>query len=126
MGQEYRNTAIYTAFDDHEQPELVAAERNLLRAVLMNAVADVNRPGDYSRKAREYFLSREEDYLFSFQSVCSYLNINPRHILILVGLDETIPSPLAAGGVRQGMSVDSVESEGFAVVDREGLGEDGA
>jgi hypothetical protein len=88
MGQEYRNTAIYTAFDDFEHPDLSAPERNLLRAVLMNAIADINRSGDHSRKAREYFLSKEDDYLFSFQSVCSYLNINPHHILILVGLEE--------------------------------------
>jgi hypothetical protein len=88
MGREHRNTAIFTAFDDYEQPELATPEKNLLRAVLVNAIADMTRPGDFSRRARDYFLSSEDDYIFAFQSVCSYLNINPHHILIIVGLEE--------------------------------------
>jgi hypothetical protein len=87
MGRENRHTAIYVAYDDADQLELATPERNLLRAVLLNAVADMGRPGDCSRRARDYFLSKEDDYLFSFQSVCSYLNVNPRHILTIVGLN---------------------------------------
>ena len=60
----------------------------MLRAILLNAIADINRHDETSRKAREYFLSKEDDYIFSFQAVCSYLQINPRHILVLVGLAE--------------------------------------
>lgn len=81
-----KNTAIYVAYDESDQLELATPERNLLRAVLLNAVSDMSKPGDFSRRARDYFLSREDDYLFSFQSVCSYLNINPQHILTIVGL----------------------------------------
>jgi hypothetical protein len=91
MSNESKNTAIYTAFDDLEQPEIITPERNLLRAVLLNAVADLRRPGDFHRKATEYFLSREEDYVFSFHSVCGYLNIDPRQILVLVGLENGRP-----------------------------------
>ena len=88
MAREKRNTAIYTAFDDHEANNLPSPEKGLLRAILLNAIADINRHDETSRKAREYFLSKEEDYVFSFQAVCSYLQINPRHILVLVGLVE--------------------------------------
>jgi hypothetical protein len=86
-----KHTAIYTAYDDNEQPEIFVPERNLLRAVLINAIADLRRPGDYHRKALDYFLSKEDDYVFSFQSVCSYLNIDPFQILILVGLENGRP-----------------------------------
>jgi hypothetical protein len=88
MGREHKNTAIFTAFDDYEQPELATPEKNLLRAVLINAIADMGRSGEFSRRARDYFLSTEDDYIFAFKSVCWYLNINPHHILILVGLEE--------------------------------------
>lgn len=89
MMREGKNTAIYIGFDDFEQAELATPEKNLLRAILLNAIADVNRPGEFSRRAKDYFLSKEEDYIFSFQSVCSFLNINPHHILLLVGLEQS-------------------------------------
>lgn len=82
-----RNTAIYTAFDDYDSGDLPIPERGLLRAILLNAIADMNREDEFARKARSYFLSKEEDYIFSFQAVCSYLNINPKAVLILVGLE---------------------------------------
>lgn len=109
MTSEKRNTAIFTAFDDSEAPELATPERNLLRAVLLNAISDMNRDGEFSRKARDYFLNKEEDYLFSFQSVCGFLNINPHHILILVGLEKSDRFPLAhaqTGGLREGLDDD--------------------
>jgi hypothetical protein len=83
-----RNTAIYTAFDDHDAAELPIPEKSLLRAILLNAIADMNRQDEHSRKARDYFLSKEDDYIFSFQAVCSFLNIDPKNILILVGLQQ--------------------------------------
>jgi hypothetical protein len=89
MMREGKNTAIYVGFDDFEQPELATPEKNLLRAILLNAIADVNRPGEFSRRAKDYFLSKEDDYIFSFQSVCSFLNINPYHILVLTGLEQS-------------------------------------
>jgi hypothetical protein len=97
MGREHKNTAIFTAFDDYEQRELATPEKNLLRAVLVNAIADMGRSGEFSRRARDYFTSSEDDYVFAFRSVCQYLNINPHHILIIVGLeDDKRPRSLAA------------------------------
>jgi hypothetical protein len=89
MMREGKNTAIYVGFDDFEQPELATPERNLLRAILLNAIADVNRPGEFSRRAKDYLLSKEDDYIFSFQSVCSFLNVNPHHILVITGLEQS-------------------------------------
>jgi hypothetical protein len=94
MGREGKNTAIYVGFEDYEQVELATPEKNLLRAILLNAVADINRPGEFSRRARDYFLSKEDDYIFSFQSVCGFLNVNPHHILILVGLEKSDRYPI--------------------------------
>jgi hypothetical protein len=109
MSQERKNTAIFTAFDDMDQPELATPERNLLRAILINAIADMNRQGEESRRAKDYFLDREDDYVFSFKSVCSYLNIDPQHILILVGLRES-PRPLK--GMRPTKVSEAGEGEG--------------
>lgn len=111
MTNEKRNTAIFTAYDDLEQPELATPERNLLRAVLLNAIADMNREGECSRKAKDYFLNREEDYLFSFQSVCSFLSINPHHILIIVGLEESERFPLQK---KEAKKVAGLEESGAA------------
>ncbi|MFN4896393.1 MAG: hypothetical protein ACK5GN_05835 [Pseudomonadota bacterium] len=83
-----RNTAIYTAFDDYDANDIPVPEKGLLRAILVTAIADMNREDEHARKARSYFLSKEDDYIFSFQAVCSYLNINPHHILVLVGLEK--------------------------------------
>ena len=88
MARESKNTAIYAAYDESDAGDLPIPEKSLLRAVLLNAIADVNRNDEHSRKAKDYFLSREDDYIFSFQAVCSYLNIDPRNILVLVGLEK--------------------------------------
>ena len=34
------------------------------------------------------FLNKEDDYIFSFQAICSYLDINPERVLVVVGLTE--------------------------------------
>ena len=105
MSNERKNTAIFTAFDDLDLPELATPERNLLRAILINAISDMNKEGEESRRAKDYFLDKEDDYVFSFRSVCSYLNIDPQHILILVGLREPsrpLPGMRPAAGIASG------------------------
>ena len=82
-----RNTALFTAYDDHEQ-DLDPAAASLLRAVLNTAILDLEKDGIPGRLAREYFLSDEQDYLFSFQSICSYLNIDAAQVLVSIGLDK--------------------------------------
>ena len=96
MGNDSKHTAIYTAFDDYDQPEIIVPERNLLRAILLNALADLRRPGEFSRKATDYFINADEEYIFSFRSICSFLQISPHHILILAGLEQGKTQPSEA------------------------------
>lgn len=88
MGRERKDSAIFVAYDDWDHPELAGPERSLLRAVLLNAVADLRRPGEHQRKATDFFLSKDEEYMFSFHSICSYLNIDPQQVLVVTGLVE--------------------------------------
>lgn len=86
MAKQSNETTVFIAFDDHVSFDPARPEKELLRAILLNALSDLRKPGELSRRAREYFLSAEEDYLFSFQSVCNFLNIDPKRILKVTGL----------------------------------------
>lgn len=86
MAKQGNETTIYVAFEEHVQFDPARPEKELLRAILVNALSDLKKPGELSRRAREYFLSAEEDYLFSFQSVCNFLNVDPKRILRVAGL----------------------------------------
>ena len=81
-----RDSAIYTAYDDHKQKDPAEAERNLMRAVLRSAMDDYRRRGEAHRDARRYFLSEYEQYLYSFLSVCHHLELCPKTIRTIVGL----------------------------------------
>ncbi|MBX7137540.1 MAG: hypothetical protein K1X83_06100 [Oligoflexia bacterium] len=91
MTQNKKNTEIYVAYDDHEPFDPSRPERNLLRAVLSSAMSDMQKGGTSAEKAQEYFLSPEDDYLFSFRSVCNFLELDPKTILIVVGLEDRLP-----------------------------------
>jgi hypothetical protein len=86
MSKNAKDTTIYIAYEDFIQFDSARPEKNLLRAILMNAMSDLRKPGELSRKAREYFLSGEEEYIFSFTSVCTCLDIDPKRILMVTGL----------------------------------------
>ena len=96
MAQDDKEIAIFSAYEDEQVWDPTTPEKNLLRAMLLTAMADLRKTGDVGRQAREYFLSNENDYLFSFRSVCDYLNVDPRAILVKVGLE----SPSAVSAVR--------------------------
>ncbi len=89
MPRDKKNTAIYIAYDDYEPIDLSMPEKNLLKAILLTAMSDLKKEGLVSRKAMEYFLSPDEEYLFSFRSVCSFLDIEAETILNIVGLKRT-------------------------------------
>ena len=89
MQREERNTAIYVAYDDVRPHDGSVPEKNLLVAILLNALNDLKKPGDTGRKAVEFFLNAEDDYIFSFQSICDYLAIDPKKILTITGLRTT-------------------------------------
>lgn len=86
MAREDKNVAVYTAFDDIEAFDPTTPEKNLLRAILLGALHDLKKEGDEKRKATEFFLIPEDDYIFSFVSICDYLNIDPNKILVVAGL----------------------------------------
>jgi hypothetical protein len=86
MAQDKKNTAIYVAYDEHEAVDPAMPERNLLRAILTTAMSDLKKPGEPSRKAVEYFLSPDDEYIFSFVSVCNFLEIDPKRVLKVTGL----------------------------------------
>jgi hypothetical protein len=78
--------SLYTAFDDSSAPDSAAAERKLMRAILRSAIEDLKRSGEPYRQARKYFLSNDEDYLFSFICICNHLGICPVTIRTRLGL----------------------------------------
>lgn len=86
MGRDRKNTAIFVAYEESPEPDSAVPEKNLLRAILLNAMNDLHKDGVFAKKAMEYFLSPEEDYLFSFRSICSYLDIDARRVLKITGL----------------------------------------
>ena len=88
MARDDNNTAIYIAFEDHDPNDPALPEKNLLRAILLTAMSDLKKEGDSCRKATEYFLSTEEDYIFSFRSVCNFLDIDAEQVLVVTGLKQ--------------------------------------
>ena len=86
MRENDKNTAIYVAYEEAVPFDPAAPEKNLLRAVLLSAMLDLKKPGDPGRKALEYFLSPGDDYVFSFASICSFLNVDQDKILSVTGL----------------------------------------
>lgn len=92
MQKDTKNTAIFIAFDDYAPFDPSAPEKNLLKAVLMSALGDLRKQGEPCRRAVEYFLSPEEDYIFSFRSVCSFLNLDPQTVFAITGIEEAAKS----------------------------------
>ncbi len=88
MARQEREVAMFTAFDDFLTPDPAEPERNLLRAILLSAMSDLKQDGYAKRQATQFFLGEEHEYLFSFQSICSYLEVDPSKVLTIVGKDK--------------------------------------
>lgn len=86
MKKEKKNTAIYVAYEDEEGFDPALPERNLLRAILLAAMSDAQDGGKGARQAVQFFSSLDEDYIFSFRSICNHLELDPSTILKVVGL----------------------------------------
>ena len=105
MQNDEKNIAIHQAFDEWVPYDPALPERNLLRAIFLTAMSDLRRPGDACKEATEFFLSEDESYIFSFQSICNHLDIDPKQILLVTGLRGTplsqevqlTPMPVKAG-----------------------------
>jgi hypothetical protein len=87
MSRDLKDCAIYVAYDDNEPIDLAAPEKRLLQAILETAIDDLLKRGRHAERARDYFLSREQDYVFSFRSVCDYLQIDAQAILRHAGIN---------------------------------------
>lgn len=86
MGDD-KQTIIFVANDDFELFDPSYPEKDLLRAVLLNAIDDLDHNGLEGRRALDFFLSPDhEDYLFSFRSICNHLDIDPNTLLKRIGL----------------------------------------
>lgn len=79
--------ALGVAYEDYLPYDPAWAEKGLLIAVLVNALADFKKEGASGKTARTFFLSDEEDYIFSFRSICSFLEVDPQRVLVVIGLD---------------------------------------
>jgi len=79
-------TAVETAYDDFIQRDPAIAERNLMRAILQTAFEDVRKRGDQYRLARQYLLSNDDSYLYSFRCICYHLNLCPHTIRMRLGI----------------------------------------
>ena len=88
MSKEDKAPVSYKAFDDYEPLDPSVAERDLLRAVLAGAILDMRKDGSEKRKATEFFLSPDDDYIFSFLSICDFLTIDPMKVLVVTGLEK--------------------------------------
>ncbi|MCA9748966.1 MAG: hypothetical protein KC414_07655 [Romboutsia sp.] len=81
-----RETSIFVAYDEFEPYDESQSEKFLLKAVLNSAISEVVRDGLKAKDAIRYFLDTDEEYLFSFRSICEHLNISPKQVLIISGL----------------------------------------
>jgi hypothetical protein len=86
MAKEDRNTSVHVGFEEFDPRDPTVPEKNLLRAVLMSALTDVKKEGELGRKATEFFLNVDEDYIFSFRSICDFLSVDPKRVLTVAGL----------------------------------------
>lgn len=122
MARDEKNTAIYVAFDEVEPHDTALPEKNLLRAILLTAMADLKKPGEPSRRALEYFLSPDDEYIFSFHSVCNLLDLDADRILIVSGLRKSALEQIqhANGFHRNGKTPDA-DDEAFVEALRSSL-----
>ena len=86
MSRSEENISLSIAYGDVQAWDPSEPEKALMRAMLMTAISDLKKEGHIKRKAKDYFLNPEDDYVLSFRSVCSYLNINSQSVLYAIGL----------------------------------------
>ena len=107
MSRDKAPTAIHVAYDEDNLFDETAPEKSLLSAILQSALSDLRRGGSDRRKAIEYFLSPDEEYIFSFRSVCDLLSVDPNRVLVVAGLK----MPL---GRKPSMALDEINFEAMA------------
>jgi len=95
--KEEKNTAIYFAYEDYEPFDQSAPEKSLLWAILMTALTDLKKEGELKRRAADYITNIEDEYLFSFESVCDFLHLDPNRVRKASGVSRRLKSILQDG-----------------------------
>jgi len=90
MARNDKDIALFAAYEDIIPWDASTPEKNLLRAMLITAMADYRKKGKIHRLAFEYFTNTSESYPFSFRCVCRTLDVNPEDILRRIGLLESL------------------------------------
>ncbi len=80
------DSAVFTAYEDHKGVDGAESEKNLMRAILHQAMEDIKKGGDKSRDAGRYFIDARDDYLYSFVSICRHLELCAKTIRTVVGI----------------------------------------
>jgi hypothetical protein len=75
VSENKKETVIYTLDQDLEPFDTARPEKDLLRAILLSALADVERGGIEARRALDYFNNPADNYIFSFKSICNHLDM---------------------------------------------------
>lgn len=105
-----KQTIIFVADDDFELFDPSYPEKDLLRAVLLNAIDDLDHNGLEGKRALDFFLSPDhEDYLFSFRSICNHLDLDPNTLLRQIGLSA---KPSTDGKLREPSIMNESEKSG--------------
>lgn len=68
--------------------DILEDERDLMLGIILNALNDLQQRGREKRLALEYFLSKNEDWPFSFRFICQQLGINRAAFLDALGITE--------------------------------------
>jgi len=79
-------TSIFIAFEDFSQFDVAQPEKTLMAAVLKSALDDYQKKGQQGRTAKEYLLSNEREYLYSFTNVCLHLGLCAKTVRTMLGL----------------------------------------
>ena len=88
MARNDKDIALFAAYEDIIPWDAATPEKNLLRAMLITAMADFKKKGKVRRLAHEYFSNTNDSYPFSFRSVCRTLDVSPEDILRRIGMLE--------------------------------------
>lgn len=53
------------------------AVNELMRAIVLRTVEDYNSEGEFAEEAVAYMSDEDEEYIFSFRSICKHLGMDP-------------------------------------------------
>jgi len=54
-----------------------SAVSELMRAMILRTIEDLNAGGELRAEALEYLMDEDEEYIFSFNSICRYFSFDP-------------------------------------------------